>query len=98
MSRKNIENVYALAPLQQGILFHALYAAEAGVYLVEIVWTLEGELDAACFQRAWQEVVDRHPILRTAFVWERLEKPMQLVRRRVPIAVEERDLRALPEE
>ncbi len=96
MSRKNIENVYALSPMQQGILFHTLYDSQPGVYLVDLAWTLSGKLDVAAFERAWQEVCDRHPILRTAFVWERLEKPMQVVRRRVSLAVEHEDLRALP--
>src|SRR6185437_16074829 len=85
MSRKNIENVYGLSPMQQGILFHALYDHQPGVYLVELAWTLTGKLDREAFQRAWQEVCDRHAILRTAFVWERVEKPMQVVRRRVPL-------------
>src|SRR6185437_2055385 len=96
MSRKNIENVYGLSPMQQGILFHALYDHQPGVYLVELAWTLTGKLDREAFQRAWQEVCDRHAILRTAFVWERVEKPMQVVRRRVPLLVEHEDLRALP--
>jgi amino acid adenylation domain-containing protein/non-ribosomal peptide synthase protein (TIGR01720 family) len=96
MSRKNIENIYSLSPMQQGILFHTLYDSTPGVYLVELAWTLGGRLDVPAFQRAWQEVVDRHPILRTAFVWERLEKPMQIVRKRVQITIEEVDLREVP--
>ena len=96
MSRKNIENIYSLSPMQQGILFHTLYDSTPGVYLVELAWTLRGRLDPVAFQRAWQEVVDRHPILRTAFVWERLEKPMQIVRKRIQITIEEVDLRDVP--
>ena len=96
MSRKNIENIYSLSPMQQGLLFHSLVASQEASYPVQIDWTLRGNLDEAAFLRAWQEVVDRHPILRTAFVWERLEKPMQIVRKRIVIPVEQRDLREMP--
>ncbi len=96
MSRKNIENVYSLSPLQEGLLFHALYASERGVYAVQIGWTLEGRLDVPALSRALGEVLERHSILRTAFVWERLDRPMQVVRKRVELPLEQQDLRALP--
>jgi amino acid adenylation domain-containing protein/non-ribosomal peptide synthase protein (TIGR01720 family) len=97
MSRKNIENIYSLSPMQQGILFHALYDAAPGAYLVALAWTLRGKLDIVAFGRAWQEVLDRHTILRTAFAWERLEKPLQIVRKRVQLTIEEVDLTVFPE-
>ena len=42
--------------------------------------------------------MDRHAILRTSFVWERVDKPLQIVWKRVPVAIEELDLRGLPDE
>ncbi|APR77527.1 Non-ribosomal peptide synthetase [Minicystis rosea] len=97
MSRKNIENIHALSPMQQGILFHALHDDAPGAYLVALAWTLRGSLDVAALKRAFQDIVDRHTVLRTAFAWERLEKPLQVVRKRVSMAIEEVDLRAVPE-
>ncbi len=96
MSQKNIEDIYPLSPLQQGILFHTLYASEPGAYFVHLGWTFRGALDAAAFVQAFQDVIDRNSILRTAFVWERLEKPMQIVRERVKLPVLHIDLRAFP--
>src|SRR5512132_426486 len=99
MSRTNIENIYPLSPMQQGMLFHTLYAEGPGMYFVQIGWTLRGELDVAAFVRAWEEVVARHAILRTGFAWERLERPVQIVRRQVKLPLIELDLRDLsPEE
>jgi amino acid adenylation domain-containing protein len=98
MSRTNIENIYPLSPMQQGMLFDTLYASSSGVYFVQVAWTLRGGLDAPAFLRAWQEVVDRHAILRTGFAWERLERPMQIVRKKATLPVHEQDLRALPNE
>src|SRR5580704_7506899 len=95
MKANNIEDIYPLSPMQQGILFHTLYAAEPGKYVIQIGWTLRGALDAAAFRGAWQDVVARHAALRTAFAWERLAEPVQIVWKRLKLAVEEQDLRGL---
>jgi amino acid adenylation domain-containing protein/non-ribosomal peptide synthase protein (TIGR01720 family) len=95
MSQKNIEDIYPLSPLQQGILFHTLYASEPGTYFVQLGFSLRGPLDVPALVDCFQQVVDRNPILRSAFVWERLEKPMQIVRERAKLPVEQIDLRAL---
>ncbi len=94
MSRKNVEDIYPLSPMQRGMLFHTLYAEEPGVYFVAHAFTLLGPLDAEAFLRAFQEVVDRHAVLRTAFLWERREEPLQVVRERVRLPATIEDLRA----
>ncbi len=96
---KNVEDIYPLSPVQQGMLFHALYDPKAGMYLEQKTCTLNGELDVSAFERAWQRVVERHPILRTAFVWQGLDEPMQVVRQKVKLSWIQEDLRGLsPEE
>jgi amino acid adenylation domain-containing protein len=95
MKANNIEDIYPLSPMQQGILFHTLYASEPGTYVIQIGWTLRGALDTAAFRKAWQDVVERHAALRTAFAWERLAEPVQIVWKRLKLAVEEQDLRGL---
>ena len=95
MSRKNVEDIYPLSPLQQGILFHTLFETEPGVYFVQHRWSIDGALDEGALARAFQDIVDRHPILRTAFVWDRRDRPMQVVRERVRLPFEQVDLRGL---
>src|SRR5271169_5601709 len=92
---KNIENIYPLSPMQQGMLFHTLLSPKTGVYFNQIIYTLTGRLQEAAMQRAWREVTDRHEPLRTLFVWEGQEKPLQVVRRRVTLPWEEHDWRGL---
>ena len=75
----NVEDFYPLTPMQEGMLFHSLYAPESEVYFEQLHGTLTGELDQQAFRRMFQEVVDRHPALRTAFVWEGLDQPVQVV-------------------
>ncbi|HEU0079607.1 MAG TPA: amino acid adenylation domain-containing protein, partial [Longimicrobiaceae bacterium] len=89
-----VDDVYPLTPMQEGMLFHCLYEG-AGAYIGQFGFTLDGELDARAFERAWQGVVDRHPVLRTAFSWEKAEKPLQVVWRRATLPVHREDWRAL---
>jgi amino acid adenylation domain-containing protein len=92
---KNIEAIYPLSPMQQGILFHTLYASEPGVYCAQWTCTLHGHLDVSAFKRAWQRVVDRHPVLRTAFYWEAQNEPFQIVYRHVELPWRWRDWQRL---
>ena len=59
-----LESIYALAPAQQGMLFHSLYAPHSGVYVVQYRCEIRGRkdlpLDVQAFERAWQRVVERH--------------------------------------
>jgi surfactin family lipopeptide synthetase C len=75
----NIEQIYELTPMQQGMLFHSTFEQESGLYIVQIRLDLQGELNKSAFAEAWQQVVNRHPVLRTAFYSEALDKPLQVV-------------------
>ncbi|MBD2252591.1 non-ribosomal peptide synthetase [Nostoc parmelioides] len=83
--RKNIENIYPLSPMQQGMLFHTLLTPQAGVYVPQICLHLEGTLDINALKTAWNQVVINHPALRTAFYWEQRDKPFQVVFKQVEI-------------
>nr|WP_318781268.1 non-ribosomal peptide synthetase [Amazonocrinis nigriterrae] len=92
---KNLEDIYPLSPMQQGMLFHNLYAPESGVYFEQLSCTLRGNLDVSAFEQAWQQVVARHSSLRTAFVWEAISQPLQVVYRQVKVTLETHDWRQL---
>lgn len=95
VKNKNIEDFYPLSPMQQGILFHSIAAPESGVYFEQLSWTLEGNFNIAAFQQAWQQIVERHSILRTGFVWESLKEPVQVVHRQLTLPSVLLDLRHL---
>ncbi|HZI16962.1 MAG TPA: amino acid adenylation domain-containing protein [Pyrinomonadaceae bacterium] len=90
---RGVEDVYPLTPLQQGLLFHTLYAPDSGVYFTQLVCTLHADLDAVAFRHAWQQTLDHYPVLRTAFAWAGVEEPLQIVHRRVTLPWEEEDWR-----
>ncbi len=85
MEKDNIEDIYPLSPMQEGMIFHALYAPESRVYFEQDNYTIEGELDVSAMKRAWERVVERHPVLRTAFVLKRRDNPLQVVYRRLDL-------------
>ena len=98
MSVKEVEGFYPLSPMQQGMLYHTLYAPESGTYVQQVSCTLKGELNVAAFEQAWQQVIDRYSVLRSAFLWEKLKGPIQLVQRQVKLPLEQQDWRDLPSE
>ncbi|MGW2386874.1 amino acid adenylation domain-containing protein [Streptomyces sp. NPDC001658] len=90
--------VLPLTPLQEGLLFHALYEQERDapdVYLVQLVFDLGGTVDAARLRAAAQALLDRHPTLRAAFRRRRGGQPVQVVPRRAVLPWTETDLSAL---
>src|SRR5215469_13797637 len=93
--KKTIEDIYPLSPLQQGLLFHTLYAPGSGVYVEQFVCRVRGALDAQAFVAAFRQVIARHPALRTAYRWKDLDQPLQVVHRHVEFPFEQQDWRAL---
>ncbi|PSB01237.1 non-ribosomal peptide synthetase [Merismopedia glauca] len=82
-AKSKIEDIYPLSPMQQGMLFHSVYAPNSGVYVEQISVEIAGNLDIQAFERAWQEISQRHPVLRTAFIWEGVNSPLQVVGKEV---------------
>src|SRR5215213_7737839 len=93
VSTNEIEDIYPLTTTQRGMLFHSLYAPQSGVYFQQEGFFLQGDMDVAAFVRAWEHVVARHPILRTAVVWEGVDEPMQVVLRQVRLPPDEQQER-----
>ncbi|KRR11249.1 non-ribosomal peptide synthetase [Bradyrhizobium jicamae] len=91
---RDVEDIYPLSPMQQGMLFHAMHDGENGLYVNQVAAEMHG-LDAAKLRRAWQAVSDRHAVLRTGFVWRDLSgSPQQIVYRRAEVPFVEEDWRA----
>lgn len=79
MLKKDIQDIAALSPIQQGMLFHYLNQPDSDAYFEQLSLTIDGEIDNNRFTQAWQTVVQKNGVLRTCFKWESLEKPVQLV-------------------
>src|SRR4029434_321030 len=66
----NIQDIYPLTTLQEGILFHHLMKSEGDVYLTPALSSLDSRERVEKFVQALQAVISRHDILRTAVVCE----------------------------
>src|SRR4029079_3160239 len=89
--RETVEDVYALSPMQHGMLFHSLYAPEDGTYCVQTAFAVQGKFDFTAFKKAWETVIVRHSILRTGFAWDKLDHPVQIAYKRACMPVDYQD-------
>lgn len=85
-----IQDIYFLTPLQQGMLYHSL-RAQGSSYVQQLCYELEGPVDVGKLREAWTLVLNRHAALRTVFIWERKDEPLQAVLRNVNLNWEEGD-------
>ena len=88
-----MEDVYALSPLQKGMLFHCLRAPNSGAYLSHLVLRLDAALDVPAFKRTWDRLIARHTVFRTGFLWDQVGEPVQVVRRNAETVWSEEDWR-----
>lgn len=91
MNKKNVETIYPLSPAQEGMLFGTLSAPNSGIHIEQTCCVLHSNLNIPAFEQAWQRVVDRHSILRTAFVWKNQDEPRQVVLRQVQVTINYQD-------
>ncbi len=86
---ENIQDIYPLSSLQEGMLFHHLLNSEFDVYITPVLLTFQNINSINSIIEALQYVIDRHDVMRTSIHSEGLEKAVQVVHKRVKLKPKE---------
>ena len=84
----NIQDIYPLAPLQEGILFHHMLQQQGDAYIISHTLGFDSRERLERFIASLNHVIQRHDILRTAVLWGGLAEPVQVVYRQAPLQLE----------
>ncbi|NMG08551.1 non-ribosomal peptide synthetase [Brasilonema sp. UFV-L1] len=95
---EGVKDAYPLARVQAGVIFHTQSMPEEPMYHDIFLYNLQVRLDIQLFQKAVQQVVERHPILRTSFDLTNFSESLQLVHQQVTAPIHVEDLRDLSPE
>jgi hypothetical protein len=79
LDKKNIEDILALTPMQEGMFFHYLKEPENDHYFEQLSLEISGEIKEEFFEKAWNFVIKTNEMLRTVFRWEKMDSPAQVV-------------------
>ncbi|HEY8983658.1 MAG TPA: amino acid adenylation domain-containing protein, partial [Streptomyces sp.] len=92
------EDVLPLSPLQEGLLFHALYDPDGvDVYAMQLAFEVDGALDVGVLRAAGEELLARHANLRAGFRQLASGRAVQVILSDVELPCEELDLSGLDE-
>nr|AJV88377.1 MfnE [Streptomyces drozdowiczii] len=96
MRKSRLKDVLPLAPMQEGLLFHALYDDATDLYAVQFSLHLNGALDARALRTAAEAVLRRHPNLSAGFRLTQQGRAVQIVPQHCELPWEEADLTTTP--
>jgi amino acid adenylation domain-containing protein len=91
---ENVEQIYPLSPLQEGMLFHHVLSSELDTYVLSTLIELDSDESVKDLLHAVQQVMQRHEVLRSAVMWSALPMAVNVVLARVSLPVEETTITA----
>ncbi|HLP59767.1 MAG TPA: condensation domain-containing protein [Candidatus Deferrimicrobium sp.] len=77
--KKNITDILALTPMQEGMLFHYLKSPDSSRYVEQLALQISGEIDLQIITEAWNIVIESNEMLRASFRWEKVKSPVQVI-------------------
>ncbi|UXY50548.1 amino acid adenylation domain-containing protein [Pseudomonas tohonis] len=96
VAAEDIEDIFPLSPMQEGLLVHTLLERHSGIYFMQECYVIREALDYAEFRSAWRQVIQRHEAVRASFVWNTGGELLQVIRRAPEVDVALLDLSLLP--
>jgi amino acid adenylation domain-containing protein/non-ribosomal peptide synthase protein (TIGR01720 family) len=96
--KRNIQDMYPLSPMQEGMLYQYLLDPGSPAYVVQETYRVTGPLDRGILQQAFNRLIRHYDILRTQFVHQKVKQPLQVVFKEKSADVDAHDIRSLPPE
>ncbi|OLP65657.1 Surfactin synthase subunit 3 [Bacillus pumilus] len=95
--RDQVQDMYYLSPMQEGMLFHTLHHQEKGFYVEQMDMKVKGTLRHELLEESMNAIVDRYDIFRTVFLHEKVKRPIQVVLKKRPFQLDVVDIQGLSE-
>ncbi|MGD2085177.1 MAG: condensation domain-containing protein [Candidatus Aminicenantes bacterium] len=89
---QNVKDIYSLAPLQEGLLFHWLLDESTSSYFGQMEYTLRGNIDADLLEKSVNKIIERYDILRTVYIYEKVKTPIQVVLKKRTVKIHFEDI------
>ncbi|WP_342499330.1 amino acid adenylation domain-containing protein [Bacillus sp. FSL W7-1034] len=95
--RDQVQDMYYLSPMQEGMLFHTLHHQEKGFYVEQMDMNVKGTLRSDLLEKSMNIIVERYDIFRTVFLHEKVKRPVQVVLKNRPFQLDIVDIQDLSE-
>ncbi|MEC1012114.1 amino acid adenylation domain-containing protein [Bacillus altitudinis] len=95
--RDQVQDMYYLSPMQEGMLFHTLHHQEKGFYVEQMDMNVKGTLRHDLLEKSMNIIVERYDIFRTVFLHEKVKRPVQVVLKNRPFQLDVVDIQDLSE-
>lgn len=95
--RDQVQDMYYLSPMQEGMLFHTLHHQEKGFYVEQMDMNVKGTLRHDLLEKSMNIIVERYDIFRTVFLHEKVKRPVQVVLKKRPFQLDVVDIQNLSE-
>ncbi|MCK4258379.1 MAG: amino acid adenylation domain-containing protein [Halanaerobiales bacterium] len=92
IKKSDIQNIYSLSPMQEGMLYHYVKDGESGLYFEQLILTVRGEIDLEIFEKSFNKVIEKYDVLRTIFTFKKVTRPLQGVLKKREAEVYFRDI------
>ena len=86
--KENIEAIFPLTPMQHGMLFHSVMDKEQHAYFQQVNCEFDGKVKIQLLKETWTELINRHEVLRSVFIWKHEKDPVQVVLKKVNLPIE----------
>jgi amino acid adenylation domain-containing protein len=85
----NVQDIYPLTPLQEGMLFDCLLNADHDTYIFSTLLEFRSLEQLTLWTEAMNKVIGRHDVMRSSIFWEQVPRPVQVIHRTATLLVRE---------